>query len=514
MKLIYQGLGVVALLSTAGVLPAQQGTTAFLKTNINPGRAGVFVDGKYVGPAGNFRIGRKYALPAGQHQVKLVDPRFEEFNTTVDLKAGKTTKLAEALKPLPPPKGPFGGLRTPVPDKYAAVYINEKFLRPRGRVQQFVTKADAPGGRVFGPCGARRRDANQSKGQNRGRKDSPRPLDSQRKGAAMPLSKRAAAEFLGTFWLVFGGCGSAVLAAAFPNVGIGLLGVSLAFGLTVLTMAYAIGHISGCHLNPAVSRRAVGRQALPGEDCCRTSWPRCSAAIVGAGGALRDRQRQAGLRPGRRLRLQRLRRALARRLLAGGRPGGRGRADLHVPDDHPGRPPTAARPQGFAPIAIGLGLTLIHLIGIPVTNLSVNPARSTGPAVFVGGWALAAALAVLAGADRRRGHRGLCLSHNCRQRRTAAQARASRAWRTQRRKSAYSKLRRKSSKARLRFRDFLLQDGDPLAIRRTAPRRRRFRRIVLFHRLDIAGQQLRPARFLVAGLAGKLLDKSDIRQPL
>ena len=101
MKLICKGLGVVALLSTAGALTAQQGDTAYLKTNVNPGRAGVFVDGKYIGPAGNFRIGQKYALPAGQHQVKLVDPRFEEFTTTVDLKAGKTTKLAETLKPLP-----------------------------------------------------------------------------------------------------------------------------------------------------------------------------------------------------------------------------------------------------------------------------------------------------------------------------------------------------------------------------------------------------------------------------
>ena len=146
MRLIYQGLGVVALLSTAGVLPAQQGTTAFLKTNINPGRAGVFVDGKYVGPAGNFRIGRKYALPAGQHQVKLVDPRFEEFNTTVDLKAGKTTKLAEALKPLPPPKGPFGGLRTPVPDKYAAVYINEKFYGHAGEFNNSSQKLMLPVG--------------------------------------------------------------------------------------------------------------------------------------------------------------------------------------------------------------------------------------------------------------------------------------------------------------------------------------------------------------------------------
>ena len=124
MRLIPRGIGALALLSIAGSLSAQE---AYLKTNVNPGRAGVFVDGKYLGPAANFRVGRKYALPAGTHQVKLVDPRFEEFSTTVDLKAGKTTKLAQALKPLPPPKGPLGGLRTPVSDKYAAVYVNDHF---------------------------------------------------------------------------------------------------------------------------------------------------------------------------------------------------------------------------------------------------------------------------------------------------------------------------------------------------------------------------------------------------
>jgi len=127
VKLIYQGLGVVALLSTAGVLAAQQDSTAFLKTNVNPGRAGVFVDGKYVGPAGNFRIGRKYALPAGQHQVKLVDPRFEEFITLVDLKAGKTTKLAEVLRPLPSQKLmlPVGEYSIPV-EPTGGTPINQK----------------------------------------------------------------------------------------------------------------------------------------------------------------------------------------------------------------------------------------------------------------------------------------------------------------------------------------------------------------------------------------------------
>jgi hypothetical protein len=132
MKLT-KGLGaLVALLSVAGVLPAQQSGSAYLKTSVNPGRAGVFVDGKYVGPAGNFGIGRKYALAAGQHQIKLVDPRYEELSTTVDLKAGKTTKLAETLKALPAPKGPFGSLRTPVQEKYAAVYINEKYYGHAG----------------------------------------------------------------------------------------------------------------------------------------------------------------------------------------------------------------------------------------------------------------------------------------------------------------------------------------------------------------------------------------------
>jgi PEGA domain len=131
MKLM-KGLGVVALLSAAGALTAQQASSAYLKTSVNPGRAGVFVDGKYVGPAGNFGIARKYALPAGQHQIKLVDPRYEELTTTVDLKAGQTTKLAETLKALPPPTGPFGGLRTPVPEKYAAVYVNDKYYGHAG----------------------------------------------------------------------------------------------------------------------------------------------------------------------------------------------------------------------------------------------------------------------------------------------------------------------------------------------------------------------------------------------
>jgi aquaporin Z len=203
----------------------------------------------------------------------------------------------------------------------------------------------------------------------------------------MRLAKPLAAEFIGTFWLVFAGCGSAVLAAAFPSVGIGLLGVSLAFGLTVLTMAYAIGHISGCHLNPAVS---IGLAVAK-----RFSWSEVLPYIVAqvAGGIV------AGI---------------VLYLIASGKPGfslAGGLASNGYADHSPGGYSLVAgfvaevvltmmflfiilgstddrAPRGFAPIAIGLGLTLIHLIGIPVTNLSVNPARSTGPAVMVGGWAI------------------------------------------------------------------------------------------------------------------------------
>jgi len=203
----------------------------------------------------------------------------------------------------------------------------------------------------------------------------------------MPLSKRAIAELLGTFWLVFGGCGSAVLAAAFPNVGIGLLGVSLAFGLTVLTMAYAIGHVSGCHLNPAVSVGLVVGKRFPASDLI------AYVAAQVAGGVIA---------------------AAVLYVIASGKAGfdlGAGFASNGYAEHSPGGYSLVAglvaevvltfmflmiilgatdrrSPQGFAPIAIGLGLTLINLIGIPVTNLSVNPARSTGPAVFVGGWAL------------------------------------------------------------------------------------------------------------------------------
>jgi aquaporin Z len=200
--------------------------------------------------------------------------------------------------------------------------------------------------------------------------------------------KKVGAEFIGTFWLVLGGCGSAVLAAAFPNVGIGLLGVSLAFGLTVLTMAFAIGHISGCHLNPAVS---VGLWA-GGRFEAKELAPYVAAQVLGgvaAGGVLYlIASGKAGFD------------------LAGGfASNGYG---VHSPGGYSllaalitevvmtmmfilvilgATDPRA--PKGFAPIAIGLCLTLIHLISIPVTNTSVNPARSTGVALFVGDWALA-----------------------------------------------------------------------------------------------------------------------------
>jgi aquaporin Z len=199
--------------------------------------------------------------------------------------------------------------------------------------------------------------------------------------------KKVAAEFVGTFWLVLGGCGSAVLAAAFPNVGIGLLGVSLAFGLTVLTMAFAIGHISGCHLNPAVSVGLWAGKRFPGRDLI----PYILAQVLGglaAGGVLFViASGKAGFD-----------------VHAGFASNGYG---LHSPGGYSlvaaavteivmtmiflfvilGATDKRA-PQGFAPIAIGLCLTLIHLISIPVTNTSVNPARSTGVAIFAGGWAI------------------------------------------------------------------------------------------------------------------------------
>jgi aquaporin Z len=209
------------------------------------------------------------------------------------------------------------------------------------------------------------------------------------------MKNKLLAEFFGTFWLTFGGCGSAVLAAKFLategttpiNLGIGLVGVSLAFGLTVLTMAYAIGHISGCHLNPAVSLGLCVGGRFKGAEVPGYIIAQVLGGIAGAGVLYLIASGQTGFS------------------LAGGF-ASNGYAE-HSPAGYSMRAGLIAEvvltffflliilgatdsraPQGFAPMAIGLGLTLIHLIGIPVTNLSVNPARSTGPAVFVGGWAL------------------------------------------------------------------------------------------------------------------------------
>ena len=200
--------------------------------------------------------------------------------------------------------------------------------------------------------------------------------------------KKYGAEFIGTFWLVLGGCGSAVLAAAFPNVGIGLLGVALAFGLTVLTMAYAIGHISGCHLNPAVSVGLWAGGRFPANQLMPYIVAQVLGAVVAGGVLFIIASGKAGFD-----------------LTAGFASNGYG---VHSPGGYSllaalvcevvmtmmflliilGATDKRA-PQGFAPLAIGLGLTLIHLISIPVTNTSVNPARSTGVALFVGDWAMA-----------------------------------------------------------------------------------------------------------------------------
>ena len=203
----------------------------------------------------------------------------------------------------------------------------------------------------------------------------------------MDIKQKMLAEFLGTLWLVLGGCGSAVLAAAFPDVGIGLLGVSFAFGLTVLTMAYAIGHISGCHLNPAVSFGLWAGGRFNASELLPYIIAQVSGAIMGAGILYLIASGQDGF-------------ALSAGFASNGfgehSPGGYDLIAvliceivmtlfflliiLGATDDR--------APKGFAPIAIGFGLTLIHLISIPVSNTSVNPARSTGPALFVGDWAL------------------------------------------------------------------------------------------------------------------------------
>lgn len=204
----------------------------------------------------------------------------------------------------------------------------------------------------------------------------------------MTLAHRAVAEFIGTFWLVLGGCGSAVLAARFPEVGIGLVGVSLAFGLTVLTMAFAIGHISGCHLNPAVSVGLWAGGRFSGAELPAYIISQVLGAIVAAALIYLIASGTQGFD---------LSGGLASNGYAEHSPGGYSLLSGLVCEvvmtfmflliilgatDH-------RAPKGFAPIAIGLALTLIHLISIPVTNTSVNPARSTGPAVIVGDWAIA-----------------------------------------------------------------------------------------------------------------------------
>ena len=204
----------------------------------------------------------------------------------------------------------------------------------------------------------------------------------------MNIGKRMAAEGLGTFWLVFGGCGSAVLAAAFPEVGIGLVGVSLAFGLTVLTMAYSIGHISGCHLNPAVTAGLWAGGRFPARDILPYVVAQVAGAIVAAFVLLAIASGKAGFDIASS--------GLAQNGFGEASPGGYAlSAGLIIEIVLTagflvvilGSTDSRA-PAGFAPIAIGLALTLIHLISIPVTNTSVNPARSTGPALLVGGLAL------------------------------------------------------------------------------------------------------------------------------
>jgi aquaporin Z len=199
--------------------------------------------------------------------------------------------------------------------------------------------------------------------------------------------KQFGAEFLGTFWLVLGGCGSAVLAAAFPNVGIGLHGVSLAFGLTVLTMAYAIGHISGCHLNPAVSIGLWAGGRFPANNLPRYIAAQVLGAIVAGGVLYVIASGAAGFDVSK---------GFASNGYGAHSPGGYSLVAALVTEVVMtmffllvilGATDKRA-PAGFAPIAIGLALTLIHLISIPVTNTSVNPARSTGVALFVGDWAI------------------------------------------------------------------------------------------------------------------------------
>ena len=203
----------------------------------------------------------------------------------------------------------------------------------------------------------------------------------------MSIQQKMLAEFIGTLWLVLGGCGSAVLAAAFPDVGIGLLGVSLAFGLAVLTMAFAIGHISGCHLNPAVSFGLWAGGRFPTGELAPYIIAQVAGGIAGAGILFLIASGQDGF-------------SLAAGFASNGfgehSPGGYTMMSVLITEVVMtlfflliilGATDSRA-PVGFAPIAIGLALTLIHLISIPVSNTSVNPARSTGPALFVGDWAV------------------------------------------------------------------------------------------------------------------------------
>ena len=202
----------------------------------------------------------------------------------------------------------------------------------------------------------------------------------------MSLSKRAAAEFFGTFWLVFGGCGTAIFAATYPQYGVGFAGVAAAFGLTLLTMAFAIGHISGCHINPAVSIGLVAGKRFPASELLPYIVAQVLGGIAASAVLYAIASGKAGF-------------SLANGFASNG-------YAAHSPDHYSlcacfvaevvltaffllviiGSTDERA-PKGFAPIAIGLCLTLIHLIAIPITNTSVNPARSTGPAIFVGGWA-------------------------------------------------------------------------------------------------------------------------------
>jgi aquaporin Z len=203
----------------------------------------------------------------------------------------------------------------------------------------------------------------------------------------MPLSKRAAAEFFGTFWLVLGGCGAAVLSAAFPGLGIGFVGVAFAFGLTVLTMVYAVGHISGGHLNPAISVGLVAGRRFPAKDLPAYIVAQVLGAIAAAGVLYVIASGAASFD---------VHAGFASNGYGAHSPGGYSLLAAFVTEVVltafflivvMGATDERA-PKGFAGVAIGLCLTLIHLVSIPVTNTSVNPARSTGPALFAGGWAI------------------------------------------------------------------------------------------------------------------------------